>query len=100
MKKKPSKNKKVHEIKDLRDWLAAVESLGELQVVKGADWNLEVGCISEINYQRRPNPAQLFDEIKGYPKGFRILTASMGSTRRMAMTFRLSTELDEQGLVR
>jgi 4-hydroxy-3-polyprenylbenzoate decarboxylase len=100
MKKKPSKNKNIHNIKDLRDWLAAVESLGELQVVKGADWDLEIGCISEINYRRRPNPAQLFDEIKGSPKGFRILTASMGSTRRMALTFRLSTELDDQGLVR
>lgn len=90
---------RIAEIKDLRDWLAAAEALGELQVVKGADWNLEIGGISQINYRRRPNTAQLFDEIKGYPPGFRILTASMGSTRRMAMTFRLSPELSDQGLV-
>ena len=85
--------------RDLREWLRAAESLGELQIVKGADWNLEIGAISETNYRQRPNKALLFDEIKGCPPGFRILTASMASTRRMAMTFCLSTELDNQGLV-
>ena len=87
------------QIKNLRDWLAAAEALGELQHVQGADWNLEIGGISQINYRRRPNKAQLFDEIKGYPRGYRILTASMGSTRRMAMTFRLPSDLSDQGLV-
>jgi UbiD family decarboxylase len=94
-----AKTAAVTEIKDLRDWLAAAEALGELQIVTGADWNLEIGGISEMNYRHRPNNAQLFDEIKDYPKGYRVLTASMGSTRRMAMTFRLSTDLDDQGLV-
>ena len=87
------------EIGDLRHWLAAAEAMGELQIVKGADWNLEIGGISQINYRRRPNKAQLFDEIKGYPKGFRILTASMGSARRMAMTFHLAPTEGDQGLV-
>ncbi len=90
---------KIEGTRDLRAWLAAAEALGELQVVKGADWNLEIGAISELNYRYRPNNTQLFDEIKGYPPGFRVLTASMGSTRRLAMTFCLSTDLDDQGLV-
>lgn len=87
------------EIGNLRDWLQGVESFGELQVVKGADWNLEIGGISQINYRQRPNAALLFDEIKEYPPGYRVLTASMGSPRRMALTFRLSTDLSERGLV-
>ena len=90
---------KIDGSRDLREWLTAAEGLNELQIVKGADWNLEIGAISEINYRNRPNNAQLFDEIAGYPSGFRVLTASMASTRRMAMTFCLSTELDDQGLV-
>jgi UbiD family decarboxylase len=98
--RRSQENNSVPDIKDLRDWLKAVESYEELQTVRGADWNLEVGCISELNYRRRPNPAQIFDEINGYPKGYRILTSSIGSTRRMAITFRLSPELDDQGLVR
>ncbi len=85
--------------RDLRQWLQAAEALNELQIVKGADWNLEIGAISELNYRRRPNKAQLFDEIMGHAQGFRVLTASMSSPRRMAMTFGLSSELDDQALV-
>ncbi len=96
---KSTKREKKPEIGDLRDWLKATEALGELQLVNGADWNLEIGGISQINYRRRPNKAQLFDEIKGYPKGYRLLTASMGSTLRMAMTFRLPSGLTDHGLV-
>jgi UbiD family decarboxylase len=96
---KSMKHENKPEIGDLRDWLKATEALGELQLVNGADWNLEIGGISQINYRRRPNNAQLFDEITGYPKGYRLLTASMGSTRRMAMTFRLPSGLTDQGMV-
>lgn len=89
----------VGRINDLRDWLGAVEALGELRLIKGAHWNMEIGGISQINYRQRPNRALLFDEIKDYTPGYRVLTASMGSTRRMALTFRLSTDLDGRGLI-
>src|SRR5207248_11357693 len=52
---------------DLRTWLAEVEKLGELRHVRGADWNLELGAISELNVKKDLPPALLFDEIKGYP---------------------------------
>ena len=84
---------------DFRDWIKAVDSMGELRIIKGANWNMEIGGISQLNYRRRPNRALLFDEIKDYPAGYRILTASMGSVRRMALTFRLPTELDDRGLI-
>lgn len=91
--------KEVAQIRDLRDWLRAVDSMGELQVVRGADWKMEIGGISQINYRQRPNRALLFEEIKDYSPGYRVLTASMGSTRRLALTFRFSTNLDDRGLV-
>src|SRR5215212_8077464 len=62
--------------RDLREWLALVEGFGELTHVKGADWNLELGTISELNYRRKPVPALLFDEIKGCRPGFRVLTGA------------------------
>jgi len=46
---------------DLRDWLAEVEKLGELTHVRGADWNLELGAISELNVKKDVPPALLFD---------------------------------------
>ena len=86
-------------IGDLRDWLERVDTMGELQSVSGADWNKEIGAISQINYRRPLNPALLFDEIKDYQPGYRVLTSSVGSTRRLALTFRLSTELDNKELI-
>lgn len=86
-------------IGDLRDWLDRVDSMGELRSVSGADWNREIGAISQINYRRPLNPALLFDEIKGYQPGYRVLTSSVGSTRRLALTFRLSTDLGNKELI-
>ena len=34
---------------DLRLWLAEAQKLGEVRDVRGADWNLEIGAISELN---------------------------------------------------
>jgi len=64
---------------DLRLWLAQVRELGELRDVPGADRNLELGAISELNVKKDLAPALLFDEIKGFPKGFRVLTCSTSS---------------------
>ena len=61
---------------DLRAWLEEARKLGEVRDVRGADWNLELGAISELNVKKDAPPALLFDEIKGYPKGFRVLTCS------------------------
>src|SRR3977135_4585340 len=84
---------------DLRTWLAEVEKLGELRHVRGADWNLELGAISELNVKKDLPPALLFDEIKGYPKGFRVLTCSTSSPARLSSILRLPLQRTHQGLV-
>ena len=84
---------------DLREWIARIESLGELQHVAGAHWDLEIGTLSEINYRRKPPAALLFDEIVGYPRGYRVLTGSMSNARRMAVTLGLDPNLDTASLV-
>ena len=84
---------------DLRAWLAEVQKLGELKEVRGADWNLEVGAISELNVKKDAPPALLFDEIKGYPKGFRVLTCSTSSPARLSSILRLPIQKTHKGLV-
>ena len=84
---------------DLRPWLAQVEKLGELREVRGADWNLELGAISELNVKKDAPPALLFDEITGYPKGFRVLTCSTSSPARLSSILRLPVQAMHQGLV-
>jgi UbiD family decarboxylase len=84
---------------DLREWIARIESLGELQHVAGAHWDLEIGTLSEINYRRKPPAALLFDEIVGYPRGYRVLTGSRSNARRMAVTLGLDANFDTASLV-
>src|SRR5215216_1732848 len=93
------KRSSLEDIRDLRDWLRVIEDLGELQVVSGADWNLEIGGISELNYRRKPSAALLFDQIKDYPPGHRILTGSLTSARRVAATLRLGTDYTDLEIV-
>jgi UbiD family decarboxylase len=84
---------------DLRAWLAEVEALGELRCVPGADWNLELGTISELNVKKEAPAALLFDEITGYPKGFRVLTCSTASPARLSAILRLGVERSHHALV-
>jgi UbiD family decarboxylase len=84
---------------DLRAWLRDIETLGELREVRGADWNLELSAISELNVKRERPPALLFDEIAGYPKGFRVLTCSTSSPSRLSSILRLPVQATHRGLV-
>ncbi len=83
---------------DVRQWLDLVESMGELKRINGADWNLEIGTMAELIYRERSGtiPALLFDRIKGYPEGFRILFGQQTSYRRLALM--ASLPLDSVGL--
>ncbi|MFQ5914065.1 MAG: UbiD family decarboxylase [Nitrospinota bacterium] len=87
-------------VTDLRDWLEAVENLGELKRVRGAHWHLEIGGLSEANYRQPESPALLFDEIPDFPKGFRVLTGASNSARRLGITLRMGGGFTNAELVK
>lgn len=73
--------------KDLRGWLEEVERLGELKRYDGADWDQEIGALIEINgLQSRSQRALLFDNIKDYPAGYRVLGSLLTTLPRLALT--------------
>jgi UbiD family decarboxylase len=84
---------------DLRAWLRQIRELGELREVLGADCRLELGAISELNVKKEAPPALLFDEIAGYPKGWRVLTCSTSSPLRLSSILRLPLQKTHTGLV-
>ncbi len=88
-----------YEYDSLREWIDIVEDFGELAHPKGADWNLEIGAISEIDYKKR-GPALLFDDIQDYPSGFRVLTSSTNSSRRLGLTLRMGIDHNDASLVK
>ena len=87
---------------DLRDLLERFEQMGEVEKIDGADWNLEVGAISEMTAAAKPGRAKamLFDNIKGYPPGYRILSGAANAFRRLAVVLNLPEPLNEIDLVK
>src|SRR5680860_1072516 len=87
---------------DLRDLIDRFEEMGELAIVQDADWDLEIGAVAEMVAQHTPgrSPAVLFENIKGYPKGFRILSGAANSFRRLATVLGLPMPSDEVDLAR
>ncbi len=79
---------------DLRDWLQKVDQLGELKVVRGAHWDLEMGGLAEIVAREAKGvaPALLFDEIADYAPGHRALFAQLDSVKRLVLTLNLALE--------
>jgi len=69
---------------DLREFLQQVEEQGDLKRVEGADWQTEIGLITEWQAMSEKAPALLFDEIPGYAKGFRVATNVFTAHRRAA----------------
>src|SRR6266853_4378182 len=75
----------------LRGWLDEVQKMGELLCVNGANWDTEMGSITQMLTEQSGGtaPAILFDEIPGYPKGFRTLYGHFSSIKRVALTLGL-----------
>ncbi len=78
--------------RDLRQFIEAAEALGDLTLIKGAHWDLEIGCITELSAERE-GPLLLFDSIPGYPEGYRIVTNFLGTPRRFALALGLPPDL-------
>lgn len=77
---------------DLRAWIAQLRAAGELQDIKGAEREKEIGGIVDIYQRQIGNKAVLFDEIPGYPRGYRILANILTSVRRINLTLGLDAD--------
>jgi 4-hydroxy-3-polyprenylbenzoate decarboxylase len=71
--------------KDLREFIEQVDHLGMLRRIDGADARFEIGGVAEVAASYPGCPALLFDDIKGFPRGFRIFTNVTTSPARAAL---------------
>jgi UbiD family decarboxylase len=79
-------------INDLRDFIAACREMGEVRDIDGADWDQEIGALTEAAAELLDNPpALLFDHIKGYPAGYRVFALPLATHRRVAAALGLPT---------
>ncbi|MEK7782847.1 MAG: UbiD family decarboxylase, partial [Candidatus Binatota bacterium] len=86
--------------RDCREWIERVRELGELETVEGADWDLEIGAITEVAARSEKSPAILFDKIKGYPPGRRILVGAHQPTlKRQCLTNHLPLDYNRNQFI-
>ncbi len=90
------------ESRDLREYIEKIRQIGELKEFSKVDAHLEMGALTEVIYQntKGPSPAILFDEIKGYPKGYRTIFGLFSSFKRLALLFGIEEAKNEMELVR
>lgn len=79
--------------KDLRAFIASVEQFSTLRRVHGADPHLELGGITEIAAGLTDTPALLFDDLKGFPRGFRVFTNPLMAPERAALALGIDPTL-------
>lgn len=77
---------------DLREFVAAADAAGELRTIEEADWDAEMGAITEV-VAAKNGPMLLFDRIKDYPPGYRMVTNPFGSLSRTALALNLPAGL-------
>src|SRR5712675_1818686 len=84
---------------DLRSWLDMIEAAGELQTIKGAEREEEIGGIVDFYQRQTGNRAVLFDDIPGYPSGYRVVANILTSTKRIKLTLGLPADASDMDLV-
>ena len=82
---------------DLREWLAAAEKLEEVEIVKGANWQEEIGMAAELVLHSDTAPCVVFEDIPDTLPGSRVLTNFFGGLRK-AMTLGFPTSLTKPQL--
>ncbi len=85
---------------DLREFIEKAQALGECRMIEGADWNVEIGRISELALSAPESPMLLFDDVKGYPRGYRVAANPFTSSRRICLALGLPLELTGLDLIR
>jgi UbiD family decarboxylase len=81
--------------RDLREWLAKVEQLGELKrIAANVDPNEELGAVTLLATRQARSPALLFETMQNDTTGSRILTNMLGASKeRYALAVGLDPSL-------
>src|SRR2546430_15503891 len=84
---------------DLRTWLGQMDAADELQLIKGANREEEIGGIVDVYQRQTGNRAVLFDDIPGYQSGYRVVANILTSVKRIKLTLGLPADATDMELV-
>src|SRR6266545_4665341 len=86
--------------RDFRGFIEEAKKISEWRLIEGADWDGEIGALIESTAELDPRPMLLFDKIKGYPAGFRLVSLAFANYKRTALAFGMSPEKSKLEVVR
>jgi phenylphosphate carboxylase alpha subunit len=79
--------------RDIREFIEALADAGGLVYVREeVDWDLEAAAIGRHS-REKGGPIPLFEKVKDYPKGYRILGPADWSLREMAIALGLNSDI-------
>ncbi|MGH7855388.1 MAG: UbiD family decarboxylase [Candidatus Binatia bacterium] len=85
---------------DFRGFVEAAKKVSEWRAIEGADWDGEIGALIEATAELESRPMLVFDKIKGYPAGFRLVSLAFANYKRTALAFGISPEKSKLEVVR
>lgn len=86
-------------VHDLREFLEKLDKQNELKRIEGADWNLEIGAITEKNAGLK-GEALLFDKINDYPEGYRVASNLFLTPKRLKIALGESQETPDKEIIK
>ena len=85
---------------DFRGFVEEAKKISDWRLIEDADWDNEIGALIESTAELAQPPMLMFDKIKDYPAGFRLLSLSYASYKRVALAFGLPTDNGKLEIVR
>lgn len=79
----------------LREFVEALDKMGDLKKIDGAEWDLEMGALTELMWEAG-GPGLLFQNIKGYEGGTRVATNMFATRKRCLLALDMPLDLKEE----
>ncbi|MBI4523059.1 MAG: UbiD family decarboxylase [Deltaproteobacteria bacterium] len=86
---------------DFRGFVEQAKKVSDWRLIEGADWNTEIGALVESTAELVPQPPMLiFDRIKDYPPGFRVVSLPYAAYKRVALALGLPVDKSKLEILR
>ncbi|HSF58271.1 MAG TPA: UbiD family decarboxylase [Candidatus Binatia bacterium] len=86
--------------RDFRGFIEKAQEVSDWRLIENADWDNEIGALIEATAELDSRPMLLFDRIKGYPAGFRLVSLAFANYKRTALAFGVSPDKSKLEVVR
>ena len=87
--------------RDLREYIAKLKENGDLlEVDREVDWNLEAGALIRKVDEGKKGPSLLFNKMKDYPEGYRLLGEPMLTNRHLCTAMGMPVDSPYEEILR